>query len=85
MKNQDGESQAVLLSANPSKLSNVLGLEDSYVAEAPVVSTGSSECPHPAEMCNSKPLVEGSTETPVSKKEGMCDQGLCGPDAKSVL
>lgn len=76
MKNQEGESQAVLLSASPSKPNSVLGMEDGDVAEAPVVSTGSSECPHPIEMCNSKPLVEGSIEAPVSRKEGMCDCGV---------
>lgn len=69
MKNQEGESQAVQLSASPSKPNSVLGMEDGDVAEAPVVSTGSSECPHPIEMCNSKPLVEGSIEAPVSRKE----------------
>ncbi|KAL8220320.1 UNVERIFIED_CONTAM: hypothetical protein K2H54_043632 [Gekko kuhli] len=68
MKNQDGESKAVLLPASPSKINCSLGSDDSDLADSSITSSGTCECPHPLEPCSSKPLVDGSDETSASEE-----------------
>nr|XP_056703036.1 alpha-taxilin [Euleptes europaea] len=76
MKNQDGESKAVLLPASPSKINCSLGPDDGDLAESPVMSSGSSECTHPPEPCSSKPLIDGSGEAPASEEQSKKEASL---------
>ncbi|XP_042296552.1 alpha-taxilin [Sceloporus undulatus] len=60
MKNQEGESPVALLPGSPSKTSPFPALEDGDLAEvSPAQPDGS----------NSKPLVDGSIENPISEKQ----------------
>ncbi|XP_048356885.1 alpha-taxilin [Sphaerodactylus townsendi] len=69
MKNQDGENKAVLLPASPSKINCCLGPDASDLAESLIMSSGSSKCTHPPEPYNSKPLIDGSGQTPASEEQ----------------
>uniref|UniRef100_A0A8D0DQ42 Taxilin alpha n=1 Tax=Salvator merianae TaxID=96440 RepID=A0A8D0DQ42_SALMN len=75
MKNQDGESKA-LLPTSPSKASSGLGMEDGDVAESHAVTTESCECPYKPEMHNLKPVVDGNTETLASKEQNKKEEAV---------
>ncbi|XP_061452744.1 alpha-taxilin [Rhineura floridana] len=76
MKNQDGETRAVLLPASPSKMSSGIRLENGDLAEAPIVMAGSCKCPHQPEMCSLNPLVDGNVETTMSEGQNKKEEAL---------
>ncbi|KAL7980615.1 hypothetical protein Chor_001769 [Crotalus horridus] len=69
MKNQDGESKASLPPPSPCKIRDVLGPEDSDLAEAPGGIAGSGDCHHQLGLSGLKHFADDRLEMPVNEEQ----------------
>lgn len=76
MKNQDGESKASLPPPSPCKIRDVLGPEDSDLAEAPGGIAGSGDCHHQLGLSGLKHFADDRLEMPVNEEQREKEEGV---------